>query len=238
MIDDVLQEIVVGHDGTYALRDKTYHGEEFGNFVISTNTPYGTYALEQVRFVDCSISSRRIYVFGASTLSNVSFDGMGCEIYNFYADNRLDNVTISGGARSILWLGAPIDLTTNRRVKGIRLRHPTSPDGVCLDLSGYFGQLDILHAESKNIRINPQIHVVCERERLETVDWQNDPILSKTTFRVMLDKARLSETGVFIGIGSEHRHYTPYIWKVALAFDGDGRFVGHVEPYVLMDPPN
>jgi hypothetical protein len=56
-----------------------------------------------------------------------------------------------------------------------------------------------LHADPKNIRINPEIHVVCERDRLETVDWQNDPILSKTDFVVMLDKARLSETGVYIG---------------------------------------
>lgn len=199
MIEDLEGELVVGNDGKYGLRDKTYQGEEFGDFVISTNSPYGVYAIERVRFVNCAISNGRISVFGASTLTDVSFVNVRCEIFHFYSDNLLDNVSISGGARSILWLQAPIDLRTNRDIEGVRLRHPKSPDGICLDLSGYLGEVEILHADAKNIRINPEIHVVCERDRLETIDWQHDPVLSKTDFDVMLVKARLSETGVYIG---------------------------------------
>jgi hypothetical protein len=199
MIADLSQELVAGEDGKYGLRDKIYDREEFGDFVISTNSPYGVCAFERVQFVDCAISNRRISVYGPSVLTDVAFLNVRCDIYTFFADNHLDNVCIRGGRRSILWLRTALDLQTYTDIEGVTLRHPRSPDGVCLDLSNYLGEVDILHADPKNIRINPEIHVVCERDRLETVDWQNDPILSKTDFVVMLDKARLSETGVYIG---------------------------------------
>ena len=200
MIDDILHELVANNDGTYGLRDKLYQNEEFdGNFVISTNSPYGVFALERVQFVDCTITNRRISVFGASTLADVSFVNTRCHTYSFYADNRLDNVRVAGGAESTLWLRAPIDLQTYKDIKGVTLRHPSSPDGVCLDISDYLGEVEIFHADPRNIRINPAIHVVCERERLETVDWENDPILSQTDFDLMLLKAQVSETGFYIG---------------------------------------
>jgi hypothetical protein len=199
MIEDLNLELFAGEDGKYALRDKTYIGEEFGDVVISTNSPYGDYVIERVRFVDCTVSNGLFSVYGPSRLTDVAIVNLSCDEYRFYADNLLDNVSISGGARSILWLQAPIDLRTTRDIEGVTLRHPTSPDGVCLDLSGYLGEVEILHADPRNIRINPEIHVVCERDRLETIDWQHDPVLSKTDFDVMLVKARLSETGVYIG---------------------------------------
>ncbi|MCX7357934.1 MAG: hypothetical protein NT015_07320 [Alphaproteobacteria bacterium] len=200
MIDDILHELVADADGTYALRDKVYRKEEFdGNFVLSDNSPYGAVAIERVQFIGCNIINRRISVYGTPALVDVSFVNTRFHTYTFMADNLPDNVSVIGGARSILWLHAPIDLKTNRDIEGVTLRHPNSPDGVCLDLSAYLGQAEILHADPRNIRINPNIHVVCVHERLETVDWENDPILSKTYFRVMLDKAEMSETGFYIG---------------------------------------
>jgi hypothetical protein len=192
-------ELVTGADGKYGLRDKLYEREEFGDFVISTNSPYGVCSFERVQFVDCAISNRRISVYGPSVLTDVAFLNVRCDIYTFFADNHLDNVCIRGGRRSILWLRTALDLEAYTDIEGRRLRHPKSRDGICLDLSGFLGQVDILHAEPKSIRINPEIHVVCERDRLETIDWEHDPVLSKTSFGVMLDKARLSETGVYIG---------------------------------------
>jgi hypothetical protein len=200
VIDNILHELVADENGSYALRDKVYRNEAFDhNFTLSNNSPYGNFALERVQFIDCDIINRSISVFGTPTLVDVSFVNTRCHTYTFCADNHLDNVRVVGGARSILWLHAPIDLKTNRDIPDVALRHPRSPDGVCLDLSDYLGQAEILHVDPRNIRINPNIHVVCERQRLETVDWENDPILSKTSFRVMLDKAEMSETGFYIG---------------------------------------
>lgn len=197
MIDDLHDELVADGSGAYTLRDKRYRDEVINNVVISPDSRFGDYEIANVSFVDCAISNGRFSVFGASRLANVNIVNLQCDRYSFHADNQLDNVSISGGEGSTLWLRAPLDRKGNR-VEGVSLRHPTSPDGICLDLSDFLGEVEILHADPKNIRINPEIHVVCERDRLETIDWQCDPVLSKTDFDVMLVKARLSVTGIYI----------------------------------------
>jgi hypothetical protein len=198
MIEDLQDALIATGDGKYCLRGKVFEREEFGEIVVSTDSPYGDYAVEQVRFVECSVSTGRFSVYGASRLSNVTVVDLDCKEYSFHSDNQLDNVSVSGGAGSILWLRAPFD-KQGRTIEGVCLRHPKSPEGVCLDLSAFRGEVSILNADPKNIRINAEIHVVCERKRLEAVDWRNDAVLSKTTFGVMLGKARLSESGFYIG---------------------------------------
>lgn len=198
MIDDLRDELVADESGAYSLRDRTFKNQTFNNFVISPESRFGDCDISNVGFVDCAISNLRLRVFGASRLTNVSIVNLRCVQYWFHADNRLDNVSISGGAGSIVRLGTPMDREGND-IDGVTLHHPTSPDGVCLDLSGYLGTLDILHADPRNIRVNPDIHIICDRRRLETVDWNRDPVLSKTHFDIMLEKAQLSNTGIYVG---------------------------------------
>lgn len=198
VIEDLTRELVGSEGGKYGLCDKVYQDVEFGQIVLSTNSPYGAFAIQRVQLVDCAVRSGRFSVYGETTLANVSILNLQCKEYRFYADNLLDNVSISGGAGSILWLQAPFS-DNGKTMEGVRLHHPNNPNGVCLDLSGFLGEVEILHADPKNIRINPQIHVVCERDRLEAIDWRHDPVLSKTDFDVMLVKARQSETGAYIG---------------------------------------
>ncbi len=86
-----------------------------------------------------------------------------------------------------------------KELPGYILKHPDDPDGICLDLSNFRGTVDLPHVQPRNIKIDPERHIICDRALLGGVDWKHHPVISKMSFKYKVFKLEGSESNYFIG---------------------------------------
>lgn len=183
-------------DGVAFVRERTFSNEVIGNFVLYDNAPIGPHLIERVEFLKCSFGP--IFAFGNVHLHKVIFRNCKCSDYNFYAGNNLERVVVEDGAGSILWVKRATDRKGNE-LPGNILQHPVDPDGICLDVSNFRGTLDLPHVHPRNIKIDPERHVICDRALLGGVDWRRHPVISKMAFKYKVFKLEGSDSDYFIG---------------------------------------
>ncbi len=153
-------------NGHFVLKDKVFDGLEVFDFVITQNDHYRIVELENVKFINCKITRGVFTVYGNTFMKNVTIENMNCIEYHFTANNQLDNVQIIGGHKSILRMGRAMDQMANY-IDGVQLQHPSDQNGICLDLSKFKGAMNIQHMFATNLKLNPELHIVAEFDRLK-----------------------------------------------------------------------
>ncbi len=192
----LMQHLIECENGLYELRDKDFLGDSFSNFFLGQDEKYKSINVENVRFMDCEVLSDGILLQKSVSLKNVLFSNLRVERLTFDSSCRFDNVTLEGGKGSTLWLNLPRkdDHTYD---KGVVLAHPEHPNGICLDVSKYLGDLTIKNVKPVNIKLNEETQYHCHLDNLNAIEHLINP--ANGIFNALKWLCKSSSTGYFIG---------------------------------------